>query len=305
MEDPEAPVDIRIRVVSEAGGQYPKPIRGNEWQDENMSEKFSRRYLVPEGERVDLSTLRTEETLSLEKDDAKSELANIVGKIAFLQHRLMAEARRSLLIVIQGRDASGKDGLVRHVMSGLNPAGVRVTNFKVPAGDETEHDYLWRCHARVPARGEVGVWNRSHYEDILVPRVKRLVDEEVWRRRYRHIRDFEALLVDEGTRVAKFYLHVSHDVQRQRLQKRVENPESGWKHNPSDLTDRAIWPLYQEVYEDLLEETSRLHAPWFIIPSDVKWGRDVIFARILHEILEEMAPQLPEPDESLRHITVV
>lgn len=273
--------------------------------DEHMGDTFSHRFLVPEGKRTDLSSLRTADTLGLEKDEAKALLADVVGKIAFLQHRLMAEARRSLLVVVQGRDASGKDGLVRHVLSGLNPAGVRVTNFKVPAGAETEHDYLWRCHARVPARGEVGVWNRSHYEDILVPRVKRLVDEDVWRKRYGHIRDFERMLVDEGTRVAKFYLHVSHDVQRQRLQKRVENPESGWKHNPSDLTDRAIWPLYEEAYEDLLEETSRTHAPWFIVPADVKWGRDVIFAKILLGILEDMAPQLPKPDESLRHITVI
>lgn len=270
-----------------------------------MSDNFSRRFLVPEGKRIELPEFGTADTLGLEKDEAKAHLSEIVGKIAFLQHRLMAEARRSLLVVIQGRDASGKDGLVRHVMSGLNPAGVRVTNFKVPAGDETEHDYLWRCHARVPARGEVGVWNRSHYEDILVPRVKNLVEEDIWRRRYRHIRDFESLLVDEGTRIAKFYLHVSHDVQRQRLQKRVENPESGWKHNPSDLSDRAIWPLYEKAYEDLLEETSRPHAPWFIVPADVKWGRDLIFAKILLEILQEMDPQLPKPDESLRFITVI
>ncbi len=242
--------------------------------------------------------------MGLEKDAAKAELSAVLSRIAFYQHRLMAEASRSLLIVIQGRDASGKDGLVRHVMSGLNPAGVRVTSFKVPSGSEVEHDYLWRCHAATPARGEIGVWNRSHYEDILVPRVKELVDEETWRRRYNHIRDFERLLVDEGTRVAKFYLHVSHEVQRQRLQKRVDNPESGWKHNPSDLSDRAIWPRYEKAYEELLEETSRPHAPWYIIPADVKWGRDLVFAKIFLGILEDMEPQLPKPDESLRGITV-
>lgn len=189
-------------------------------------------------------------------------------------------------------------------MSGLNPAGVRVTSFKVPSGSETEHDYLWRCHAASPARGEIGVWNRSHYEDILVPRVKNLVDETTWKRRYRHIREFERLLVEEGTKVAKFYLHVSHDVQRQRLQKRIDNPESGWKHNPSDLTDRAIWPKYQKAYEDVLEETTRADAPWFIVPADVKWARDLIFARIILALLEDMNPQLPKPDESLRGITV-
>lgn len=270
-----------------------------------MGETFSRRFLVSGDKPVELSLFETTDGLDLDKESAKAELATLLPRIAFLQHRLMAEAKHSLLLVIQGRDASGKDGLVRHVMSGLNPAGVRVTSFKVPSGSELEHDYLWRCHAATPARGEVGVWNRSHYEDVLVPRVKNLVAEEVWRRRYRHIREFERMLVDEGTRVAKFYLHVSHDVQRQRLQKRVDNPESGWKHNPSDLTDRAIWPLYEKAYEDVIEETSRPMAPWFIIPADVKWARDLIFARILLEMLEEMDPQLPQPDASLKGITVV
>lgn len=270
-----------------------------------MADNLSKKYLIPGGRNVSLSAIETSETLGLDKDQARTELAEIMERIAFLQHRLMAEARRSLLIVIQGRDASGKDGLVRHVMRGLNPAGVRVTSFKVPSGRETEHDYLWRCHAVTPAKGEIGVWNRSHYEDILVPRVKNLVSEETWSRRYRHVREFERALVDEGTRIAKFYLHVSHDVQRQRLQKRVDNPESGWKHNPSDLTDRAIWPAYQTAYEDIFNETSRPHAPWFIVPADVKWARDLIFAQIMLSILEEMNPQLPAPDESIRGITVV
>lgn len=267
-------------------------------------DSFSHRYIVPEGKKIDLGSFATSDTLDSNKEDARKELSEVLARVAFLQHRLMAEARRSLLVVIQGRDASGKDGLVRHVMSGLNPAGVRVTSFKVPSGSETEHDYLWRCHAASPARGEIGVWNRSHYEDILVPRVKNLVDETTWKRRYRHIREFERLLVEEGTKVAKFYLHVSHDVQRQRLQKRIDNPESGWKHNPSDLTDRAIWPKYQKAYEDVLEETTRADAPWFIVPADVKWARDLIFARIILALLEDMNPQLPKPDESLRGITV-
>jgi PPK2 family polyphosphate:nucleotide phosphotransferase len=270
-----------------------------------MSVNFERQFLVPEDKSIVLSSWDTQETLGLDKDSARVELSKILEKLAFLQHRLMAESARSLLLVIQGRDASGKDGLVRHVMRGLNPAGVRVTSFKVPSGSEVEHDYLWRCHAAAPARGEIGVWNRSHYEDILVPRVKGLVSEETWKRRYRHIREFERLLADEGTRIAKFYLHVSHEVQRQRLQKRVDNPESGWKHNPSDLTDRAIWPAYQQAYEELLVETSKPHAPWFIVPADLKWVRDLIFARIVLSILEAMDPQLPTPDENLRGITVM
>lgn len=269
-----------------------------------MNEDFERPYLVPEGVALALSSFATAETLGIDKASAKTELATIVSRLALLQHRLMAESSRSVLVVIQGRDASGKDGLVRHVMSGLNPAGVRVTNFKVPAGAEKSHDYLWRCHLAAPAFGEVGVWNRSHYEDILVPRVKNLVDEKTWKKRYRHIREFERLLVDEGTRVIKFYLHVSHEEQRSRLQKRVDNPESSWKHDPSDLTDRELWPRYQEAYEELLVETSRPWAPWFVVPADLKWSRDLIVARILLGTLEDMDPRLPVPDGSLSGITV-
>ena len=269
-----------------------------------MTDNFSRQFMLAGDQPVKLKAVSTSEDLGLVKDEARSQLAALLPKIAFLQHRLMAEARQSLLVVIQGRDASGKDGLVRHVMSGLNPAGIRVTSFKVPAGVEKEHDYLWRCHLATPRRGEVGVWNRSHYEDILVPRVKNLVDESTWRRRYRHIREFERLLSEEGTRIAKFYLHISHEVQRQRLQKRVDNPESVWKHDPSDLSDRAIWPDYEKAYEEIFAETSRPNAPWFFVPADLKWARDVIFARILLAILEEMDPQLPKADESLRGITV-
>ncbi|MFM8381662.1 MAG: PPK2 family polyphosphate kinase [Actinomycetota bacterium] len=269
-----------------------------------LVEALIRKYLVPADEPVVLDRWPTGDTLDLDKDAAKAELANIVTRMAFIQHRLMAEAQRSLLVILQGRDASGKDGLIRHVMTGFNPAGVRVTSFKVPSGAERDHDYLWRCHAACPAKGEVGVWNRSHYEDILVPRVKNLVPDEVWKRRYRHIREFERMLTDEGTVVLKFYLHVSHEIQRQRLQKRVDNPESSWKHDPSDISDRSIWHLYEEAYEDVLAQTNRPDAPWFILPGDVKWARDLIFARILLATLESMDPQLPQPDASLRHITV-
>lgn len=269
-----------------------------------MPEQMMRRYAVPANKPLNLASRDTNETLGWDKETAKAELSKVVTEMAFIQHRLMAEAQRSLLVVIQGRDASGKDGLVRHVMTGLNPAGIRVTSFKVPSGAERDHDYLWRCHAACPAKGEVGVWNRSHYEDVLVPRVKNLVAEDVWARRYRHIREFERLLTDEGTVILKFYLHVSHDVQRQRLQKRVDNPESSWKHDPSDLSDRKIWHLYEQAYEDVLSETSRPYAPWYVIPADVKWARDLIFAKIMLATLRGMNPQLPTPDETLRNITV-
>ena len=269
-----------------------------------MVDKLMRKFLVPGNREFSLQSRPTDETMDWDKDSAKGELAKTIALMAFEQHRLMAEAKQSLLIVLQGRDASGKDGLVRHVMTGMNPAGVRVTSFKVPAGTEKQHDYLWRCHAACPARGEVGVWNRSHYEDILVPRVKSLVAEEVWKRRHRHIREFEQMLVDEGTRVVKFYLHVSHEAQRQRLQKRIDNPESSWKHDPSDLSDRKIWPLYEAAYEDVLSETSRPHAPWYVIPADVKWARDLMVAKIILNELLIMNPQVPDPEKSLKGITV-
>lgn len=269
-----------------------------------MAERLMQKYLVPADEPVALSEIATVESLHRDKDSAKAELTKVITEMSIIQQRLMAEAKRSLLVVIQGRDASGKDGLVRHVMTGLNPAGIRVTSFKVPSGREKNHDYLWRCHAACPAKGEVGVWNRSHYEDILVPRVKSLVPEETWSRRYRHIREFEKMLVDEGTMVVKCYLHVSHEIQRQRLQKRIDNPESGWKHDPSDISDREIWPRYEKAYEDVLRETSRPQAPWYIIPGDIKWSRDLIFAKIMLAALQELNPQLPLADSSLRGITV-
>ncbi|MGA1156921.1 MAG: PPK2 family polyphosphate kinase [Ilumatobacteraceae bacterium] len=270
-----------------------------------MTERLRRQLLVRSSRPVDLDQWPSDETFGWNKDAAKGELNKVIGEMAFIQRRLMAEATQSLLVVLQGRDASGNYSLVRHVMPGLNPARRRVVSFKVPAGVEKDHDYLWRCHKAVPARGQVGVWNRSHYEDILVPRVKGLVAEDVWRRRYRHVRDFEQLLVDEGTRVLKFYLNVSHEVQRQRLQKRIDNPESSWKHDPSDLSDREIWPLYEEAYADVLRETSRPHAPWYVVPADNKWVRDLVVARIMLDELVDMNPQLPLAEKTLKGTTVV
>lgn len=264
-----------------------------------MFEDLSEQLRVEPGSAANLGQRPTDLVFGWDKDAAKSEVVEVVAEMAFIQRRLMAEASQSLLVVLQGRDASGKDGLVRHVMTGLNPAGVRVVNFKVPAGTERMHDYLWRCHAACPAHGEVGVWNRSHYEDILVPRVKRLVPEEVWRRRYRHVCEFERMLVEERTTIVKIYLHVSHDVQRKRLQKRIDDPESGWKHDPSDLADREMWPDFEGAYEEMLAETSHQHAPWWVIPADVKWSRDLAVAKILLGTLRNMDPRIPPPRHSL------
>lgn len=234
-----------------------------------------------------------------EKESAVAELEQVKQELVELQRRLYAEDARSLLVVFQGMDAAGKDGSVRAVFSGINPAGVRVTSFKVPAGPEAQHDYLWRCHAATPARGQIAVWNRSHYEDVLVVRVKQLVPKRRWEKRYGHIRDFEQMLADEGTRIVKLFLHISKDEQRERLQNRVDDPSDRWKFNPADLGERALWPEYMAAFSDALRETSRPDAPWYAIPADRKWVRNLAIAKVLHHTLSEMKPRYPEPAEGV------
>ena len=222
-----------------------------------------------------------------------------------LQNRLFAEGGQSLLVVLQAMDAAGKDGTIRSIFTGLNPAGVRVTSFKVPAGREAEQDYLWRVHANCPGKGEIGVFNRSHYEDVLVVRVKGFVPEDRWKLRYRHIREFERLLADEGTRIVKLYLHVSKDEQRARLQDRIDDPEERWKFRVGDLDDRKLWGSYMEAYEDAMAETSERHAPWYVVPADHKWVRNLAVARLLRTTLEEMDPRLPAPEAGIDGLKVV
>lgn len=221
-----------------------------------------------------------------------------------LQERLWAEARRSLLVVLQGLDTSGKDGTIRHVFQGVNPQGCRVASFKVPTATELAHDYLWRVHAVCPARGEIGIFNRSHYEDVLVVRVKELVPKAVWRRRYRHVRELERILAEEGTTIVKVFLHISSDEQRQRLQARIDDPEKRWKFRAADLEDRALWDAYTDAYEDALTKTSTDWAPWYVVPADRKWVRNAAVASILVATLRELDPRLPEPAEDLSGIVV-
>jgi PPK2 family polyphosphate:nucleotide phosphotransferase len=201
-------------------------------------------------------------------------------------------------------DAGGKDGVLREVMTGLNPAGVRVASFGVPSDDERAHDYLWRVHRETPPRGQIGVFNRSHYEDVLVVRVKKLVPSRTWRRRYDHIRRFERLLVDEGTAVVKVFLHVSKEEQRQRLQDRVDTPEERWKFRRGDLDDRALWDDYMAAFRDAMAATSRPEAPWYVVPADRKWVRNLCVAHILHDVLTRLDPQYPEPEEDIEGLIV-
>lgn len=215
--------------------------------------------------------------------------------LASYQGRLWAEARRSLLVVLQAMDAGGKDGTVKHVFRGVNPQGTRVTSFKVPTPAEQAHDFLWRVHAAVPAAGEIGIFNRSHYEDVLVSRVHHLVAEKVWRARYGQIKKFEALLTSNGTNVVKIFLHISKEEQRRRLQARIDDPEKRWKIAQADIDERSYWDDYQIAYEDAITHTSTRDAPWYVIPADHKWYRNWAVSQILIEALTKMDPQFPEP----------
>ena len=246
-----------------------------------------------------------DEDFGWDKDEAKQELSRLVAEIDVLQLKLVAENRQSLLVVLQAIDAAGKDGTVRNVFGPLNAAGVHVTSFKAPVGDELEHDFLWRVHAEAPRRGEIGVWNRSHYEDVLIVRVKNLVPRQRWQKRYRHIREFERLLVDEGTRIVKINLHISKDEQRERLQARVDDPNKRWKFRAGDLEDRKLWSQLMKAYEVAFNETSTGTAPWYVVPANRKWVRDLAVARIVHHALTAMDPQLPPDDPTVVGTIVV
>jgi len=262
------------------------------------------RMRVAPGDRVRLGSIATDDTFGWEKKAALRDLEKIKARLDLLQHRMFAEDRRSVLLVLQAMDAAGKDGTIRSILSGLNPAGVSVAPFGVPGGPEAEHDYLWRVHAQAPSKGRIVVFNRSHYEDVLVVRVKGLAPKRVWARRYEHIREFEDLLSDEGTTVVKCFLHVSKEVQRERLQERIDDPEKRWKFRHGDLDDRALWPAYTRAYAEALSLTSTPHAPWYVVPADRNWVRNVAVARILLHHLERLDPQLPDPEEGIEGLVV-
>jgi PPK2 family polyphosphate:nucleotide phosphotransferase len=262
------------------------------------------KLLVPPGSSVRLASRRTNETFGWEKEQAKLELLSEVERLQSLQMRLYAEGKRAVLIVLQALDAAGKDGTIRNIFTGVNPAGVKVTSFKVPAGREVEQDYLWRVHAACPAKGEIGVFNRSHYEDVLVVRVKKFVPKARWQQRYRHIREFERMLAEEGTTIVKLYLHISPEEQRARLQDRIDDPTERWKFRLGDLEDRKLWPEYTKAYEAAFKETSTEEAPWYVVPADRKWVRDLAVAKLLVATLERLDPQLPPPEPGIDGLTV-
>ncbi len=238
------------------------------------------------------------------KHENDARLEELIVRLGVLHNRMWAEAERSVLLVLQGLDASGKDGTIKHVLTGINPQGCRIVAFKAPTPAELAHDYLWRLHAVCPARGELGIFNRSHYEDVVAARVRKLVAEQVWRKRYRHIREFERLLTDEGTTLVKAFLHISREEQGRRLQERLDDPEKSWKFRRADLDDRALWPEYRKAYEEAITETSTGWAPWHVIPADHKWVRNLAIAELLVDTLEALDPKLPDPDPGLADVQI-
>lgn len=236
------------------------------------------------------------------KSAAKQISAGIMDDLNRLQYLLFADQRASLLIVLQGPDASGKDGTIRKVFTGMDPQGVQVTAFKQPTAEEAAHDFLWRVHKVAPAKGQVAIFNRSHYEDVLIARVRNLVPENVWAKRYQRINEFEALLAENGTAILKFFLHLSLEEQLSRFRKRLEDPTRQWKISESDYTERKVWDAYQAAYEEAIAKTSHAHAPWYIIPADRKWVRNLAVGRIIADKLAAMDLKTPPPRVDLTNI---
>jgi len=239
------------------------------------------------------------------KDAANRALAKNLERLAELQFALYAEQRQSLLVVLQAMDTGGKDGVIRHVFTGFNPQGLRVVAFKVPTAEEASHDFLWRIHRAAPARGEIVVFNRSHYEDVVVVRVKRLVDEATCSRRYDRINQFEEQLAEAGTRVVKLFLNIDRDEQKERLQARLDDPDRRWKFALGDLEERKRWPKYMEAYDDALARCSTRTAPWYVIPANKKWYRNLVASEILLEHLEAMKPAFPKSSLDPKKIRIV
>ena len=266
---------------------------------------FYDRFMVKPGSAVDLADHDPDWCAGLGgKDEAQKHLDKYHSQLADLQELLYAENKRSLLVVLQAMDAGGKDGTIRHVMSSINPQSCRVTSFKAPTPEELAHDFLWRIHKAVPRRGEIGIFNRSHYEDVLIVRVHDLAPKDVWSRRYDQINAFEAALAAGGTHVLKFFLHISRDEQLKRLRERIDDPRKQWKVSPVDFKERAYWKKYMKAYADALDRCSTRQAPWFVIPSNKKWFRNLAISRIIVETLQGLGMEYPRPAADLSTIKV-
>jgi PPK2 family polyphosphate:nucleotide phosphotransferase len=256
-------------------------------------------YCVQPEQKVKLANIKADDTSPFKpgkkgKETAREHFAEQKEKLAELQELLYADGSQSLLVVFQAMDAGGKDGCIEKVVGSFDPQGVKVTSFKVPTEEELAHDFLWRIHKEVPRKGMIGVFNRSHYEDVLIVRVKNLVPKKVWSKRYGFINAFEQGLVEAGTKIVKIYLHIDKDEQKKRLEERLADPTKQWKFNPGDLPERANWDSYMEAFEEVFERCSTEDAPWYIVPANSKWYRDVVVAQILIETLESMNLKYPK-----------
>lgn len=257
-----------------------------------------KKYLIKKGQNQTLNKVAPDpwDDLPSCKEEGKLELHTLQLRLAELQQQFFVDRRKKLLVVLQGMDTSGKNGTIKHVFRGVNPQGVHVASFEKPTARELSHDYLWRVHQRTPANGEIVIFDRSHYEDILAVGVNQLKPEAVWRKRFKHINNFEEMLVDEGTTLIKFFLHIDKDTQKQRLQHRLDTPAKNWKFDSSDVVAREKWDDYIAAYEKVFEQTSQPHAPWYIIPSNKKWARNLLVARIVVACLEDMHLSYPQVD---------
>jgi PPK2 family polyphosphate:nucleotide phosphotransferase len=260
---------------------------------------------VTPGTKPHLTKRDASDTLGLDgKDEAHARLDELRAKLEHLQQRLYAEGRHSVLLVLQGLDASGKDGVIRTVFEGLNPQSCRVASFKAPTSTELAHDYLWRIHAALPARGEIGIFNRSHYEDVIAVRMLGLAPEKVWKARPAQIVEWERMLVEEGTTIVKVFLNVSKEEQRLRLQERIDNPEKRWKFRKADLDVRARFEEYLLAYDEVIEQTSTEHAPWYVVPADRNWVKATAVAELLHRALQRIDPQLPAAEAGIEELVI-
>ncbi|QDS94810.1 Polyphosphate kinase 2 (PPK2) [Roseimaritima multifibrata] len=268
-----------------------------------MDFDFVNQHIVSTKKRVQLEAIDSKVMGPFrDKEEGTLFTSHAIEELRNLQYRLFVEGKQSLLIVLQAPDAAGKDGLIRKVLGQMNPQGCRTYPFKVPTAIERSHDFLWRIHRATPATGMISIFNRSHYEDVLVVRVEDLVPKELWSQRYEMINQFEALLAHRGTRILKFYLHISPEEQLERFKERLDLPEKHWKLNPGDYEARKRWPDYRKAYEDVFDKCNKKHAPWFVIPSDRKWYRNAAVAAIVRDTMRDMDPSMPPIDVDLTEI---
>ncbi|MBF0485152.1 MAG: polyphosphate kinase 2 family protein [Candidatus Omnitrophica bacterium] len=271
-----------------------------------FKETADKKYLVRKDSGIDLAEWDPDgkSILGITKEEEAGFSLKLHKELWDLQGLLYAEHKRKVLIVVQAMDTAGKDGVIQHVFKGVNPEGVKVASFKAPSQEELDHDFLWRVHQKVPAKGEVVIFNRSHYEDVLITRVHKMISHDVWKRRFREIREFEEMLAAEGTLILKFFLHISKKEQKERLEARIKDPHKNWKFSANDLAERKLWPKYMNAYEDALGNTNASWAPWYIIPSNRKWYRNLLVLAIIVNQLQKLPMKYPVQKQNLKKVVI-